>query len=567
MVDATRRALRQKRWAAIYQVALLACIAYPVLNRDPFGALSITERYSQDLFNVALGHWRFVYPHKRWAALDQSGGAAGIDRKAGTTDDAAVVLLLNESALDARGERWPASLRFHAQVLEELATFGPRAIFVDFLMVQAQPADDRVVFARTLSTLQKEGVRTYMAVTTADDLALVLPQPGETGEPADDSRIGPISLTPVSVRKLSDGSDFVNRRYPGWDTSSSAAPRGTARPRSAAFAIYCDEVPAAPACSDLEARRLAGDDYSFDLIWGVAPHPANQSWNAGACHEMNRIRQSVMGSGVGAGATPGCVHIATLFAQTLLGGAGPAGGLSNAELESLLEGRTVFYGGNYRASGDLVHTGIHTTLPGIYYHAMAYDNLVAFEGRPKVRREYRRDGFLLAIYDLLVLLSLSSLFVLRQRALVRLDRQGTRAVRDEARPLERWAVALSAIPTGLLVLGACSVLVLIGLNPQWRALTLVIAAAVALGVEVAGRPRQPLGTVLARGLVTAISLAVSAAVIGLAVYIAYRWLALPPLDWIKYLAFATFGFFLANLVLVEFIERLVHERSKREVQS
>ena len=75
-------------------------------------------------------------------------------------------------------------------------------------------------------------------------------------------------------------------------------------------------------------------------------------------------------------------------------------GAHNEGLFELIQGSFLFVGGNFRGSGDLITTPLHTFLPGVYYHAMAFENLAMFDGRPKVREEFRSFKIGIFLYDL-----------------------------------------------------------------------------------------------------------------------------------------------------------------------
>jgi hypothetical protein len=51
-------------------------------------------------------------------------------------------------------------------------------------------------------------------------------------------------------------------------------------------------------------------------------------------------------------------------------------------------------------------------------------------------------------------------------------------------------------------------------------------------------------------------MAASLLVIMLAVWVGYRWLRLPPGDWLGYFSFAAFGFFVAHTAILEFGRRV-----------
>jgi hypothetical protein len=48
-----------------------------------------------------------------------------------------------------------------------------------------------------------------------------------------------------------------------------------------------------------------------------------------------------------------------------------------------------------------------------------------------------------------------------------------------------------------------------------------------------------------------LALCLSLAVVAAAVWFGYRWLSLPPGDWIGYLSFSTVGFFVAHTAIVD----------------
>jgi hypothetical protein len=51
-------------------------------------------------------------------------------------------------------------------------------------------------------------------------------------------------------------------------------------------------------------------------------------------------------------------------------------------------------------------------------------------------------------------------------------------------------------------------------------------------------------------------MALSLAVIVLAIWVGYRWLRLPPGDWLGYFSFVAFGFFVAHTAIAEFGRRV-----------
>jgi hypothetical protein len=78
------------------------------------------------------------------------------------------------------------------------------------------------------------------------------------------------------------------------------------------------------------------------------------------------------------------------------------------DVKEALADKTVFYGAGFRLTGDVVASPVYAEMPGVYLHAMAYDNLVTF-GRHYKRAA--RHGLSARITDAVLLLVASILLV------------------------------------------------------------------------------------------------------------------------------------------------------------
>ena len=107
-----------------------------------------------------------------------------------------------------------------------------------------------------------------------------------------------------------------------------------------------------------------------------------------------------------------------------------------------------------------------------------------------------------------------------------------------------WIVAAAAL---LLLLAAFRALQLI-------AVATVIAALIVVELRVA--PAAELRERVRGLLMYLAALAISLAVIVVATWFGYRWLRLPPGDWLGYFSFAAFGFFVAHTAILEFGRRV-----------
>jgi CHASE2 domain len=514
---------------------LLAAVALFFLNFNVAGTATPSKRFSQDLVYAWFGDESWLYPRTTSAAAAEPHAPPQV-----------VVVMLNERALALRGARWPAPLQFHTQMLSELEVLRPRAILLDFLLIDPAPHEDTCAFLATAARLRSEHIPLYLAVTRADDLAH-MDAAGCRDERGTPLRVA-ATVTPVSVQRQADDSDFVNRRYP-FELRDTAAPAGSGI-ASAALRMYCDTA-ASPADCLASLTRERPANAGFELAWSPQGDPFNQRWAMTACTPTTSPMDAVLNQP----ALPresGCPPVATVFGSALLNpDEDPT--LTNERLFRLAGGSFVMIGGNFRGSGDLITTPLHTLLPGVYYHAVALQNLLAFDGHPKIRKEFRSPKLLYYCFDLLVLWLLAAIFLWRQHW-VQPGQVSPFGLSDAARG---WiAPFIARYPPHAWILTASVLLLFMAANRnlQLIAVSLIIVALVGIELRVAGA-----GEVRARvrGIVLYFAaIGVSLAVIVLAVWVGYRWLRLPPGDWLGYFSFAAFGFFVAHTAIIEFGRRI-----------
>jgi CHASE2 domain-containing sensor protein len=513
---------------------LLAALALLILNLHPFGSAHLRRHFSQDLVYAWFGdsHWLNPRPAARTAP--------GEPRPARP-----VVLLVDDAALALRGAHWPVPLSFHAQILAELGVLQPRAVMLDFLLIDRAPADEVCALLATAGQLRTANIPVYLAVSRADDMAQ-LETPAcvdDAGRTVQADRV----LTPVSVDRQIDDADFVSRHYP-FEELRAGEPTGTGL-ASAAVRMYCDTSAEPASCAAALARgysRNAG----FELAWSPRGDPFNERWSQTPCTRRDSPLRAIV-SRTMLPREIGCAPIATLFASVLLNPAlDPALGPDNAQLLDLVEGSIILIGGNFRGSGDLISTPMHTLLPGVFYHAVALDNLLMFKGQPKVREEFRRFRLGVFAYDLLVLWALSVIFLWHRR----LSGAGPHSV-------EPWAPSTSArvwfahliahTPAAVSVSLFVAASLLLATYPLLQLAVIVAAVPVLAAIELRVTTRWELKERLRAILLYFLALCLSLSVAAAAVWFGYRWLSLPPGDWIGYLSFSTVGFFVAHTAIVD----------------
>jgi len=262
------------------------------------------------------------------------------------------VVLFREDNLRTLNESYPVSYERHAEVLEALSVYGPRAVFVDFAFIDTRSPADVTRLSEAICDLARAGTAVFLAVPAAD--------PNQ----AEPSRITPALLecaTPVSAQM--DTEQGVS----GVLTYSNGAGTGPAFLPTPAFAM-------APASLRLDPRRAQ----PMEIIWGNGVAPLNEKWMgckapgpwwSDLAHVLRHDPLSVKLR---------CPYTRTISVGHLLGSS------DDADVRAALEKRTVFYGAGFQLTGDRVISPVYDELPGVYLHAMAYDNLRTFG------REYKR---------------------------------------------------------------------------------------------------------------------------------------------------------------------------------
>jgi CHASE2 domain-containing protein len=524
--------------AALHSL-LLASVALFFLNLNIYGTATPSRRFSQDLVYAWFGDEAWLYPRP---------GRTGAH---GAATDHVAVVMIDERALALRGARWPVPVQFHAQFLAELEVLRPRGILLDFLLIDPAPQADTCDLLRVAARLRQGHIPLYLAVTAAHDLDAM--DAAGCRDAAGGALRARDVLTAVSVQRQVDGSDFVGRRYP-FEQRDARAPAGSGIP-SAAVRMFCDSRPDAAGClKRLTAARSA--DAGFELAWSPEGDPFNQRWSHEPCTENLSPVQAVLNEPALPRESP-CPPVATLFAGALLSPEeDPALGTANEDLFKLADHAFLMVGGNFRGSGDLVTTPLHTLLPGVYYHAVALENLIAFDGHPKVRKEYRAPKLAFYGYDLLVLWVLAAIFQWRQHWVQRL-RPGEQSPFQLSDAARGWmAPFIARCPTPLWILITSVVLLLLAAFRWAQLLALGAIIVVLVAIELRVAPAAEIRKRLIGLLVYLVAMAVSLAVIALAVWVGYRWLRLPPGDWLGYFSFVAFGFFVAHTAILEFGRRV-----------
>jgi CHASE2 domain-containing sensor protein len=351
----TRRSMRQRwrkpdpqvvrQFAArvpfIWVWAIVVGLAALQIYFDPFGFSRLTQRYSQDLVNLTLTGP--LYPD--------------IGR------EQVSVALIEDDTLGALEKSWPISFGDHAQVLDALLAYGPRAVAVDLLFVDRRNDPSIEQLQNVIARYQRANVPLYFAGSSR--AAPVLPEIAQSG--------------PKIVDALTRVDDGVSRQYPL--TVPCVGEREAEACPSFAVQIY----------EDLSQARVApgaAPETNLELVWGVDSHPTNRKWRRVqtedgelACPEepgiLVRLYRAVLDV-ASLRAQPLCPHTGIIPVEKLMRGE------EDPDFPGLIGNHVIFYGADLEGSADRAYTPSNGLLARVFIHAMALDNLFTFAGKPKL---------------------------------------------------------------------------------------------------------------------------------------------------------------------------------------
>jgi hypothetical protein len=130
------------------------------------------------------------------------------------------------------------------------------------------------------------------------------------------------------------------------------------------------------------------------LVWGMEADPFNLGWMR---NQARDVGDGELCSGdwswervlpVGKMGPPLCPFQRTLPMRTL----NRANGLDAKDLHDALAGKYVIYGTHLQSTADTITSPYHGRIAGAYVHAMALDNLLAFDGKPRRAGEFGEPG-------------------------------------------------------------------------------------------------------------------------------------------------------------------------------
>jgi len=430
-------------------VGLIVCVGLISVYFSPFGIADHLDNYSQDLFNKVAGRFEVIYPAEGQSQIS-------------------VLLLTDETVDGAFLGKWPIPYSAHARILNNLLRYSPKAVVVDFLWLnQEKPGVEHLL--RVLERYKSKNIPVYLSFRNQDEPARLWPELNGL-------------VIPISPGIAVDPTDFVARNY-------SLTQKGL---MSSAVGVYKDLF---------EPSFAVADAPNMQIFWGMKTNQQNAKWMEPGDEDDSGLDLLLEGFSAVKYSPP---YTTTVLVRDLLNPTEENEAAAHADLAEHLSGRVVFYGGNITGVSDLVYTPTRQIRPGVYYHAMALDNLLSLKGRYKSKELKKRftdswpiNGLLVS---LIILIIPSSIIYLRHK-------------RKEANAEITVSGSLKALPQK---------------KTAW-----VISSLKSMAVQFA-LTRLPLF-----------------AWVMVSVLVCFYLLELSPSNWLGYFAFTELGFYLDNIMAFE----------------
>lgn len=367
-----------KIFARIISVIFIIFVLKSLYSFDPFGLASVSSFHSKTLFY-------------QWTT--------GL-YKGRNSNPVSVVILRDESFHGS----WPVKAIVHAEILDAILEWEPRAVFVDFAFIDrrndASLQSELIPVINNYIAAKKENQNSpglfFLSITPDTELPQgILPELAETG----------VSLVSgPAENKQFPGLEYIANPKPDWPAEIDVVIQP-----AAAFAIYRDLFP--ESLSTLE---------DLELVWRTYSKPGNNGpyYCTEQCDSvaLRITRQFVEYAPevfsflveylteqypcLKGARRQQCPPIPSIDAYFLLNGLPES--LNENPLEELIKGKIVFYGGDLDAMNDFVYPPTHSSIPGVYFNAMAMDNLLVY-GDDYLRHDSSLVKGRLELFGLIVL--------------------------------------------------------------------------------------------------------------------------------------------------------------------
>jgi CHASE2 domain-containing sensor protein len=280
-------------------------------------------------------------------------------------------------------ETYPVSYKRHAEVLEALLAYKPRAVFVDFMFIDKRTNDDITELGNAICKLTNADppIPVYLA-------APPLAENRAKGEPHTKTESAERSLTSKVRKELLACPSGINPELVSAQMESEYGVSGVLEYKLEGKTAYGKKDSPALAMldgdlkKDVKSNSIEDPIDPMDIVW-ASPTGQPLTLNMWMGCESNDSLKDLLQKGPLANRL-NCPYTPTISVRHLLRSIGGSIGDDKDEVSQALGDRAVFYGAGFQGAGDIVVSPVYAELPGVYLHAMAYDNLLT------LRNNYKR---------------------------------------------------------------------------------------------------------------------------------------------------------------------------------
>ena len=381
---------------------------------DPFGIASSTDDASARWLNRLLA-----------------------ERYADEGQRQVVVVLIDDDYLRRNDTYWPMPYSEQSKLFKRLLAYQPAAVFVDLIYshdhsraLPGQPPQMESQFlANVFERYRQQGIALFLA---------------DTGPPHDQNGVSTLArLAAVGTPALVTWSGFANQYPLAVNTPAGAMETPALR----LYREYCRQHE----CSRLPAdARQAAALAPMTVQWGLRQSPLQAKVaDVSTCTVPGLFEQ--LGQAIfwklGQQVQATCPYTLTLSPSDLA----VTDEQDQALLRTLLQGKLVLVGAQIVGTGDLTPSALHGKVAGVYWHAMALDNLVNwgmnYYRSPPSLTDLGIPAGSIDLLDIVELLLLGAITWLKGTLdaplLTRADLGQRRRIK--LRPLSSWVLVLAAI--------------------------------------------------------------------------------------------------------------------------
>jgi hypothetical protein len=300
------------------------------------------------------------------------------------------VVLFREENLQQLKEPYPVSYTRHAMVVDALASFEPRAIFIDFVFMDKRDGTDKL--QQAICDAQTARIPVYVAaIRPMEDpdfpcakkvSAQMAPVYAASGVLTYAHRIAYEKRVPADPGPAGDKSASDKRVG-----HKRVRDKGVGAKDTEKDTVVVKEFLTTPAFAMASAlgKLEAGETQDMEIIWGNGVPKVNTKWMAECARSGSWFAHlvSIFADNPLKTSKLRCPYTRTVSVAHLLLSS------NDKELADLVRGKVVFYGAAFDLAGDRVASPVFDELPGVYLHAMAYDNLVTLgKNYKRAEREF-----------------------------------------------------------------------------------------------------------------------------------------------------------------------------------